>query len=282
MKKNSLIALIMLSSQLFSQNEALEALKAFPQAKANEKQVYIQVPEMNNEENYKIEVFIGKNEMVDCNHYFMMGNIKEINLEGWGYTYFKVESNGQKGGTLMGCMDDSKVEKFITLEPKIFGYNSRLPLVFYIPNDFIVKYKVYSAGPLKDAEISKKQMRLGGFEYRDLKNYFVKNNAKLPISKNKITTQKQFDAIFGEGAHMGDGIPTKIDFNKEFVVPIILKETNLETEIIVKGVAMGSMGDIVVNYVVKRGKKMSFTIKPFHAIIMDKANPGKVVLKEEK
>jgi ecotin len=73
MKKNSLIALIMLSSQLFSQNEALEALKVFPEAKSNEKQVYIQVPEMNNEENYKIEVFIGKNEMVDCNHNGLYG-----------------------------------------------------------------------------------------------------------------------------------------------------------------------------------------------------------------
>jgi ecotin len=282
MKKNSLIALIMLSSQLFSQNEALEALKAFPEAKSNEKQVYIQVPEMNNEENYKIEVFIGKNEMVDCNHYFMMGEVKEINLEGWGYTYYKVESNGQKGGTLMGCLDDKKVEKFITIEPKTFGYNSRLPLVFYVPNDFIVKYKIYSAGPLKEAETLKKQMRLGGIAYNELKNYFVKNNAKLPIPKNRITTQKQFDAIFGAGAYMGDGTPTNIDFNKEFVVPIILKETNLETEIIVKGVAMGSMGDVVVNYVVKRGKKMSFTIRPFHAIRINKENSGKIILKEEK
>jgi ecotin len=272
----------MITSNLFGQNEALEALKAFPVAKSNEKQVYIQVPEMNQEENYKIEVFIGKNEMVDCNHYFMIGEVKEINLEGWGYTYYKVESNGQKGGTLMGCMDDTKVEKFITIEPKTFGYNSRLPLVFYVPNDFIVKYKIYSAGPLKDAETSNKQMRLGGIAYNELKNYFVKNNAKLPISKNKITNQKQFDAVFGAAAHMGDGKPSTIDFNKEFVVPIILKETNLETEIIVKGVAMGSMGDVVVNYVVKRGKKMSFTIKPFHAIIIDKSNSGKVILKEEK
>jgi ecotin len=56
----------------------------------------------------------------------MMGEVKEINLEGWGYTYYKVESNGQKGGTLMGCMDDKKVEKFIGDERLLVTYGDGL------------------------------------------------------------------------------------------------------------------------------------------------------------
>ena len=45
--------------------------------------------------------------------------------------------------------------------------------------------------------------------------YFLKNNVS-DISEPKITTQKEFDELFGAAAVMGkNGMPTKIDFAKE-------------------------------------------------------------------
>lgn len=74
-----------------------------------------------------------------------MGNVKTQDLQGWGYNYYEVESNGEAAGTLMGCRDQKKTKKFVTLQPEIVRYNSKLPLVFYVPKDLEVRYRVLRA-----------------------------------------------------------------------------------------------------------------------------------------
>jgi ecotin len=53
-------------------------------------------------------------------------------------------------GTLMAVSPDApKVDRFITLggEPQLLRYNSRLPLVVYIPGGVEVRYRIWRAGP---------------------------------------------------------------------------------------------------------------------------------------
>lgn len=121
--------------------EKLE-IEMFPKAKDGYKQVYIQLPVAKNEQDLKVEYFVGTEKMLDCNNYFLMGSVKSQDLQGWGYNYYEVESNGEAAGTLMGCMNKKATKKFIYIQPEIVRYNSKLPLVFYVPKDLEVRYRV--------------------------------------------------------------------------------------------------------------------------------------------
>ena len=114
----------------------------FPKAKEGYKQVFIQLPIAENENDLKVEFFVGTEKMLDCNKHFLMGKVMTQDLQGWGYNYYDVESTGETGGTLMACPDQKKTKKFVSLQPEIVRYNSKLPLVFYVPKDFEVRYRI--------------------------------------------------------------------------------------------------------------------------------------------
>lgn len=282
------ILLFIVSTVTFAQVENNELLKIdmFPKAEIGFKQVYIQVPVAENEENYKIELHIGKEAMVDCNQHAIIGEFKEQNLEGWGYTYYRVNSNGAMTSTAMACLDGKLEHKFITLTPQLLRYNSKLPVVVYVPEDFTVKYKVFKASNMlldaKAIELKQDVPQLGSIEYQIINNYFVKSTVKKG-QKRKIENQKEFDTLFGAAAIMGkDGKPTAIDFKKQNVIAIIGNTTNYNTSYEITGVAMGAMGTIVVSYKTNKGIKMTYSIRPFTAIIIDKNLTGKIIFNEIK
>lgn len=117
-------------------------IEMFPKAKEGFKQVYIQLPIAKNENDLKVEFFVGAEKMLDCNKHFLMGKVNTQDLQGWGYSYYEVESSGETGGTLMACPDQKKTKKFVSLQPEIVRYNSKLPLVFYVPKDLEVRYRI--------------------------------------------------------------------------------------------------------------------------------------------
>ncbi|GAB0156844.1 serine protease inhibitor ecotin [Chryseobacterium sp. Alg-005] len=126
-------------------------IEMFPKAKEGYKQVYIQLPVAKNENDLKVEFFVGAEKMLDCNKHFLMGEVKTQDLQGWGYTYYDVESKGETGGTLMACPDQKLTKKFVTLQPQVVRYNSKLPLVFYVPKDLEVRYRVLRPDTMKKA-----------------------------------------------------------------------------------------------------------------------------------
>jgi ecotin len=132
------------AQQETEQYEKLE-INMYPAAKAGYKQVYFQVPISAHEEDLKLEFYVGINKLVDCNNYFLLGSIKEETVEGWGYNYYSVLSKGESAGTLMGCVDAKKTEKFIHLQPELIRYNSKLPIVLYVPDNMEVKYRIWRA-----------------------------------------------------------------------------------------------------------------------------------------
>jgi len=122
-------------------------LSMYPAAQEGFKRVYIQLPVNKNERELKVEVFIGKEQLVDCNSYFIMGEVKEQTVEGWGYTYYDVASEGQVAGTLMACPGYKKKNKFVHMShPLLLDYNSKLPIVVYVPAGLEVRYKIWTAG----------------------------------------------------------------------------------------------------------------------------------------
>jgi ecotin len=132
-------------------------MSMYPSVKEHFKQVYFQLPIEANENELKVELFVGKDQLVDCNNYFMNGNIKEEIVDGWGYNYYSVASDEKVAGTLMGCPDNKKTTKFIHLQPELVRYNSRLPFVFYVPNNLEVKYRIWRADKVMMKAVLKKK-----------------------------------------------------------------------------------------------------------------------------
>lgn len=123
-------------------------LKAFPAASANETRHVIRLPARPGEGDLKVELIVGRTQMVDCNQHMLGGSIETRTAQGWGYDYYVVSNLGQGATTLMGCPDNSRREAFVRGggEPTLIRYNSRLPLVVYAPTDVEVRYRVWSPG----------------------------------------------------------------------------------------------------------------------------------------
>jgi hypothetical protein len=116
-------------------------------------------------------------------------------------------------------------------------------------------------------------------EFTVLKNYFVKNNAP-QIDDPKIETEQDFNDFFGMATTMSEeGIPTKIDFSKKFVITVILPETEIETRIETKKLIKDKSGNLTLLYKVTKGERQSFVHIPFIAIQVDNKEKGNVILK---
>ena len=94
----------------------------------------------------------------------------------------------------------------------------------------------------------------------------------------KITTEEEFNKLFGMATTMGnDGKPTAIDFTKQFVLAIVLPETDFATEI--NPVKVEEKGDsLLYTYDVKTGEKQTFSIQPVSIIILDKKYENKDIV----
>lgn len=110
--------------------------------------------------------------------------------------------------------------------------------------------------------------------------YFLKNTVK-EIGNPKITTKEDFDNLFGAAAIMGsNGLPTEIDFTKQYVIVVTKPETDQDTRLTPVSLQLNEQKKLVFSYSVKTGDKQSFQIKPCLIIIVDKDIAGDVVLKE--
>lgn len=102
-------------------------------------------------------------------------------------------------------------------------------------------------------------------------NRYFFNNGAVPPASNKVTDEATFGQLFGMATAMGkNGRPTEIDFKKEFVIPVILPETNKATSIKL-GKLVDEGGKLTLHYKVRQGKERSFTIKPMELIVVDGA-----------
>lgn len=106
--------------------------------------------------------------------------------------------------------------------------------------------------------------------YVVLDNYFVRNNVDCSNRQRLIIdNERDFDAFFGPAAIMG-GLPTDINWKKQFVIAVLLPETNRPTMVNPMEVKQ-SPGNIIFKYQVIRGTKTSYSLVPFVAIALNRA-----------
>lgn len=107
------------------------------------------------------------------------------------------------------------------------------------------------------------------------KNYFVKNTVgEEKNGVHKIESQADFDSLFSAAATMGkDGMPTEINFDKQFVIAIITSTSDLTPTI--DSIILEKQGqEIAVTYKEVLGEKQSYQIRPVAILIIDKQYQG--------
>lgn len=141
----SVLALLMFMVTFAQKNMKID-YSMYPKAKDGYEQKIITLKTLPNEDNYSVEIFAGKKTLVDsCNHFFLAGSFEQKTVDGWGYDYFNFESDGNIAGTLMGCSDNKSVEKIVHAKSIQTRYNSKLPIVVYVPKSYTLEYRIWKA-----------------------------------------------------------------------------------------------------------------------------------------
>jgi len=126
---------------------AADNLKAFPAAAAGTTRYVINLPKLDDEDDAQVEIQVGKIVSTDArNRYSFGGKIERETIKGWGYDRYTVRALGPMSGTQMAVDPSvSKVERFVTLRggPNLIRYNSKLPVVVYVPDGVEVRYRVW-------------------------------------------------------------------------------------------------------------------------------------------
>jgi ecotin len=148
-----LCSFLLFSTLLNAAQPSQEKYHMFPQAKEGQERYIIEVPKMEHEENYKVQLLIGKEMLTDCNTRRLFGKVEKKTVQGWGYHYYVVSDINEGIHTMMVCKEQ-KEERFVPLVyPDLLRYNSRLGTVVYVPKGYEVRYRIWHAeNMLKEAE----------------------------------------------------------------------------------------------------------------------------------
>ena len=148
------IGLVILSAGALGADHS--ELKAFPDANEGMERLVIVLPhkERGEEDEFKVELTPGKIMQTDGVNLMRLGStISPRPLKGWGYTYYEVTGSDVAMSTMMAVPEGGKtVESFVPGTPLLIPYNSRLPIVIYVPKGYEVRYRIWSAGITKNAE----------------------------------------------------------------------------------------------------------------------------------
>ncbi|WP_336514520.1 hypothetical protein [Pollutibacter soli] len=107
-------------------------------------------------------------------------------------------------------------------------------------------------------------------------NYFVKSTFTGELANPKITTEAEFNSIFGMATTMGSGgKPTPIDFANQFVIAVIPSKS--DSTISISADDLSKTGnEILLKYSLTKGEKQSFISQSYLLLVVDSKYSGDV------
>jgi ecotin len=122
-------------------------LLPYPAAKDGSHRHVIHLDKQKNEDNFRVQVIVGKTMETDCNHASFGGDLRERIVQGWGYPYYEIEDILGPVSTGMACPDATRKQEFVETSGQgyLLRYNSKLPVVVYVPHGYEVRYRLWQA-----------------------------------------------------------------------------------------------------------------------------------------
>ena len=132
---------------VFAQSAAAPVdLTIYPEAKSGQIRHVLTLPQQENEDLFKVEIFAGQTMMVDCNTVMISADLDEEDVKGFGYPYYEIDDISPGATTMMACPNAEKREALVPLRlgsDAFIRYNSKLPLVVYAPEGLTVGYRLW-------------------------------------------------------------------------------------------------------------------------------------------
>ncbi|WP_392888305.1 serine protease inhibitor ecotin [Pseudomonas migulae] len=144
---NTTVGLLIAGLSTLAHAAKLEDVAPFPKAESGFTRQVIHLAPQTSEDSFQVEILAGKTLAVDCNRQRLGGILEEKNLEGWGYPFYRLEKVIGPMSTLMACPDGKSRQDFVPVvgDGFMLRYNSKLPIVLYVPKDVEVRYRIWSA-----------------------------------------------------------------------------------------------------------------------------------------
>ena len=133
--------------------KAADDLKPFPEAEVGYRRFVMHLPPVDVPEDRKVEMIFGKMMEVDCNRHMFSGRLESRVVQGWGYQYYVLADIKGPASTMMACpADEQKRNDFVRVRLDFQDaqfewqrYNSKLPIVVYVPDGIEVRYRIWLA-----------------------------------------------------------------------------------------------------------------------------------------
>jgi ecotin len=154
MRKLCITALLLASSLPLSAATQHD-ISMFPVAEPAMQRLVIRLPKQEDESSHKVEIQLSKQLMVDCNRQRLGGDLQEKTLQGWGYNYYQLDKLIGPMSTMMACPNTTKKKAAVPIsgEGYLVRYNSRLPIVLYVPKGIDVHYRIWQPGATQAASL---------------------------------------------------------------------------------------------------------------------------------
>jgi ecotin len=123
---------------------------AYPAAPEGMERKVILLPhkERDADDDYRIEVVVGRVLPTDgVNRYSLGGELREVDIPGWGFSYFTVEGPLDAPASTRVAGPGTTAPRFVAGPSRLVPYNSRLPLVVMVPTGCEVRWRVWRASP---------------------------------------------------------------------------------------------------------------------------------------
>jgi ecotin len=137
---------------------AADDLKPFPESEKGYRRVIIRLPVVDTPDDRRVELIFGKTLEVDCNRQILSAQLTRKVAQGWGYEYFVLSNVRGPASTLMACPpDEPKRSAFVRIglgtgdgQYVWQRYNSKLPIVAYVPDGIELRYRIWLADQKTD------------------------------------------------------------------------------------------------------------------------------------
>ena len=112
------------------------------------------VPKRGDEDALRVELVVGRQVLADCNRHWFGGKLERDVTPGWDYPVYRMTSVAGPATTTKACPDGEVREAFVrvSFENPFVPYDSSSPLVVYVPQGFVVHYRIWQGQQkLRDA-----------------------------------------------------------------------------------------------------------------------------------